>query len=427
MKLKAIISDSFLRDSMLYAFGSVLAGVFGYAFHFILGRYMSVGEYGELQSLSSLFSVLGIFGTVITYLVVRYASVFAKEKDYAANRSFLSWFAAKIHKWAALFILLAFLISPLLYTFLGLSDIWGVFIIVAATVFSLLGIFYKSILTGWKFFLTVNNINIFSAVVKLGAAGILILFSSAPSIIAFVFLISSFAGFLLARQIVFKRLYSFQQSTKKEWFDYFSHDHFDKNLLKIFMFSALLVLVGNIDIILVKGLTSAEMTGYFGAFKVLSGIILAINTAIITIVLPAACEDGYHGKPLKRGLLLKAYGLIFFVGFTGVAAYYLFPNLLIELLFRQDYLIFADQLWLFGFLALTSSFLLLEANLSYARHDFRILYVLCIIIFLMVAGVFLFHSSIQELVIAVTISTTVGYLLLFFINHKEAMFERRRS
>lgn len=60
-------NNLFLRNSVISASGSLLAGVFNYLFHFVISRRLSVGQYGELQALFASATILSVFVTAISY------------------------------------------------------------------------------------------------------------------------------------------------------------------------------------------------------------------------------------------------------------------------------------------------------------------------------------------------------------------------
>ncbi len=186
------------------------------------------------------------------------------------------------------------------------------------------------------------------------------------------------------------------------------------------------VLLGNIDVLIVKSITSAELTGYYGALKILGTTLLTINMAIIAVILPKACATGHKGEAINVQLLLGAYGLIALISGIATILYYLLPQVLISILFGSRYLFLAPDLWLFGVMTFALSVLLLEGHIAFAKHDYYISYVLAGIVVCIGLAVFLYHQSIREIALAITGVFVLGYGVTLALNlaHREKKVDR---
>ena len=393
--------------------GSVIGGFLGYLFHFIISRKLSVGQYGELQSLVSIFAILGVFPAALSYFVIKYSSVFAKFKDYRSNKEFIKLLNSKIIRLNTFLFLLFLLCVPLIGKFLHTENYFGLIIIGIAAVFSAAATVYRGMLTGWEEFGKVSLIGILGALAKLASGFLIVIFFPAASAVIIAFLITGIAGWILAKAFSKKKYFTIrkEKTTESDWQSkYFSRMNIKKSIVPIFIFSLALILISNIDIILVKNLTSSELTGYYGALSVLGKIILWLNLAVVGVILPNACANGQGKKSVSRKILFSAYGLIFLISFSAAGLYFLFPTFVISLLFGAKYAVFHSDLWLFAVMALALSLLTLESNFAYARHDFKISYILLGIAILMALSIYFFHATIREVVIGITISFAVGYL-----------------
>jgi hypothetical protein len=114
------------------------------------------------------------------------------------------------------------------------------------------------------------------------------------------------------------------------------------------------------------------------------------------------------------------------IGLSLMLVYYLMPGLLMAVLFGQKYQAVAGNLWLFGLMALILSLFKFEADLAFARHDFRINYFLLLTASVMAAAIFKYHASLGEIVVSVSASLLFGYcfaILLNFSNRKRKIIE----
>ena len=422
--LRRLIGEKFFKDSFVYIVGTLVAGFLGYMFQFVVSRKLSVGDYGELQSIISVFSIMAVFMSAASYFAVKYSSVFAKENDHLGARDFGAWMMAKINKPSFILFVLFMAASPLIYKYLHLSQFYGLIIIGLAVLCALFSSVYSGFLSGWQKFVSVNIVSSGGAFFKLVSGYLIVLFYPTASSVTLAFLVGSAGSWLLGSFLVKKKIYSGKEdvalSQKSDWQGkYFKEINIKKTVMPTIIFSLMIVLISNIDILLLKNLTTAEITGYYGALKILGSIIIAINTSIVSVVLPRACADG----GVNKKILLGAYGAIVAISAASTALYFLFPSLIIEMLFGSKYVLFSSDLWLFGIIALAISLLTLESNLAYARYDFHISYILGATATLMVSGLYLFHSSIREAALAAIVSFTIGYFGAIVLN----LIHRKRN
>jgi len=394
-------------------------GLLGYLFHFVVSRQLPISQYGELQSLLSLFLIFGIFNSALSYFVVKHTSVFAAHKDHEANREFAEFLSEKVSRLALALFVFLFVVSPLLAKLLHFSSLVGFWVIGLATFFSTLAVIYQEILRGWKEFAFLGLVGIFAALIKFIAGASLAYFFHRASAVSFSFLLMALTSWYLAKYWSRKKIKKGEEGSQKKtsWKEkYFSEVSLQKTALKIFFFSLTLVLVSNLDILLVKYFSSAETAGYYGAFSLIGKIILWLNLAAVSVALPGACVDGYKGKRLGKKSVLKVYFLMTALALGFLLVYYLVPEFIINLFFGKKYVFEPRLLWLFGVMSFLLSLLTLEANLSFARHDFRVVYLLVATGGVMIGSVATYHQNLKEIVAAFSLSFLVGYLSIFALN-----------
>lgn len=401
--------------------GTVLAGFLGYLFHFVISRMLSVGQYGELQAIISLTMIFGVFSSAFSYFVIKNSSVFASHGDREGQSRFLHFLIQKSKIPLAGIFALYILSLPLLKNLLHLEDYFGLLAVGLSLVFFLLSGFYVNTLQGWKKFLAVGSIGALAAAVKLASGYVFASLSLTASAVSLSLLVSAVSGWLIARY-VFRRgwpetgSFSLKENGWRE--KYFGGESFKKSLAGIFLFSLAISLAGNLDIILVKNLTSSETAGYYGALSVLGKMILWLNLSVVGVVFPEACSIGHFGRPARWKSVVGSYALIFLISFPALIAYYFFPEFLVGLLFGQKYVAVSGFLWLFGLSALFLSFLNLEANLALARRDKKITYLLGAAVSILILGIYFFHSGIRQVILSVSLAFFFGWILIFLSNLK---------
>jgi O-antigen/teichoic acid export membrane protein len=419
-----MFKSKFVKNNFIFMTGTLLSGLLGYAFHFVVSRQISIAQYGELQSLLSAFVIFGVFNSALSYFVIRHTSVFAAHDDREALKSFVDYVSPKIFWFTLLLLLCLFVASPLLASLLHFSSYIGFFAISLSTFFLTLTVIWSEILRGWEDFFLLSAVGIATTFVKFGTGSVISFFSQKAAIISFSILFSSLVGWYLAKYWCRKKI-SGTCTHESEWRDkYFSQTNIRKTAIHIFFFSLTLILVSNLDVILVKYFSSPEMAGHYGAFALLGKIVLWLAIPVTSVALPEACTDGHLGKRLDKKSLLKSYGLMTLIGLLAILAYYLAPNIIVNLFFGKKYIIETHILWLFGLMSFLLALLTFEANLSFAKQDFRVVYILAATLILMIVSVTVYRANLQEIVLSFSFSYLLGYASITILN---LLSERRRT
>jgi len=410
---------SLCRNSVIMLSASFLTGVLGYLFHALVSRSLSIAQYGELQSLISLVTVLGVFTSAMSYLGIKYAAILARENDKENGWQLLKWLRYRVWQLATWLLLIYLLFSPLLGRYLNLKDMTGLIIVGAAGLFTVLTVSDLSVLTGWESFGEVGVVNVVGAAVKLVAGVTLAYLVPNASIVI--------GGCLLASLVVWLLLLFFSgrkfsgvinKAHRSEWQkEFFTANNIGKGSVPILAYSLLIALLGSIDILVVRHLVSPDTTGFYGALSVLGKIILWGNLAVITVVLPRAVAKGYVGERISRRALFGAYSLILGISLVVLVFYYWFSSQIVRLFFGDKYMQYSSVLWLFGAMALTLTLLQLEANFAFARNDWRVSYLLLLTVLMIVFYIYVFRDSVRDIVIGNICVVTIGYIGILLLNY----------
>jgi len=421
-----VARNEFLGNNLIFLTGTIIGGLLGYFFHFFVARKLSVAQYGEMQSVFALVAVLGIFASGFSYFVIKYSSLFALKNNYEANSCFIAYLNRKLFGVVAVISLLLFAFSPLIKKILHLSDIWGIVAGILAVVFSMAAVVYQETLRAWRKFFWLTIAGLTAAFSKLVFGYGLASFFKKSSPVVFALAVSALLGWLAAiffwkkirpRALVGGGIKEESRGeAEKNWEEYISRKKIWKNAARIFFFSLTVALVMNADILLVKSLTTSELTGYYGALSVLGKVILWLNLSVVSVALPQACADGHYGESLRPKIFLFSLGLMLAIGAGLILIYYFLPQLLVVLLFGEKYRAVSGNLWLFGLMSLLLSLLKFEADLAFAKHDFRMNWLLLFTAFVMAAAIFRFHGTLAQVAVSVSLSLLLGYFFAILLN-----------
>ncbi|MDI6777731.1 MAG: oligosaccharide flippase family protein [Patescibacteria group bacterium] len=411
-----VLKYRYIKDNLIMMIGTVLGGLLGYFFHFFVARILSVSEYGEMQSVFAFVAVAGIFASGFSYFVIKYSSLFAAEKDYLANAQFIAYLNKKLFGIVAIISLLLFALSPLVKKILHLSDMWGITAGILAVIFSVAAVVFQETLRAWQKFLALTVVGVLAASSKLIFGYGFAVFFGKSSPVVFSLAISTLLGWMIAAYFWKRMKRANLSQIKKNREEYISRKKIWKNAIQIFFFSLMVALVMNADVLLVKNLTTSELTGYYGALSVLGKIVLWLNLSIVSVALPRACADGHRGEQLHSRIFLFSLAMMLTMGGSLILAYFLVPQNIVGLLFGGKYIFVSGNLWLFGLMSLVMSFLKFESDLAFARHDFRINYLLFLTVVVMAAAIFRHHGNLGEIAVWVSASLLLGYFLAAFLN-----------
>lgn len=421
----------FIKDNLIVMVSTILGGVLGYFFHFIVSRKLTVGQYGELQAITSLTLIFGVLASTLSIFIIKYSSVFAAHGDRDSQAHFITFLFRKFKILIVGIGILYLLLLPVLKSFLHLAGYFGLIVIGFSVVFFIIGAFYGNVLQGWKKFFAAGLIGIVVMTAKLLSGFAIASSYPTASAVSLSIFVSAILGWFLVRAYS-RRSWPMAGSAneKNNWREnYFSGENFKKSFVSILFFSLALGAVSNLDIILVKNMTSAELAGYYGALSVLGKIIMWLNLSVVAVLLPDAFSLGHAGKPAHSRSVLASYGLIFLMSIPALLFYYLFSGILVNLLFGAKYAIISQSLWLFGLMAVVLSLLTLEANLALARRDFRSTYFLGAVILILISSVSLFHADLRQIILSVIFSFFLGWIfvLALNLNHRAQFISESKS
>jgi len=167
--------------------------------------------------------------------------------------------------------------------------------------------------------------------------------------------------------------------------------------LPVFFFNLSFTSLFTNDIILVKHFFPAYEAGLYASLAVLGKIIFFATGAIPNVMFPMIVHRRSQGKKIKH-LLLASLALLSIIAAAAVLVYWLFPKLMVRLLFGSDYLAIAPLLvWMAIFMSLYSlSYLLTSFSLSIEKT--KVVFFGVAAALLQVTLIALFHQQLLQVV-----------------------------
>lgn len=339
---KRILGSKYLLGTFFVATGSIIAAFFSYLLQFILGRALSIEDFGSFNALLSLSYLIGVPAGVFGVSLIKHVAELSSNKE---NKKLTAVY------WKL--ILLSFFIGITIFLFVfllrgAISDKLKIYDYFAIAMFgvvmggSFLGAVQSSYLQGLLRYKGFAFYSVLSSFFRFAfAAGAVFLgfklsgaFGGMVVSVIFTFL----AGFLLLR----KNLTSFENIDLTE--DYKRIMGFSVPVMFV-QFG--LMLLNNIDLIMVKKFFEPETAGYYAGVVTLGKIFLFGAGTVATVMFPTVSSVSTRGLNYNR-MLLKFLVLQIVLVLAGVAIYSIFPSVLTKVFFGERFLTAVEYLPLFS-------------------------------------------------------------------------------
>lgn len=407
-KLKKIKENRELMDTALVGGATLFGSIFSYLLQFVLGRKLSVADYGTFNALLSLSSLVGVFAGVFgTALIKIFAEIYAKKENEKLKSLFINALNFSLTVGFILFLII-FSLREVISNYLNIGDGLLVVLFGFSVALGFVIVIPNSYLQGTQEFKKYSMFHIVSlfnrfiiptifVFIGLGLRGV---YFAAPlaSILSF------FIGFFMIGMS----------------FNRFKKIDVSSNFKKVFSFGASVVLVNfslmalnNVDLILVKKYFSSVDAGYYAGTMTLGKILLFGAGAVSVVMFPKVTALYANGQYFM-GRLKKLLSFLLGVLILGVFCYQVFPGIITNLFFGKAFENSVKYLPLFSvFVAF------------YVLINFLVMFFLAIdkkkVGFLLLPGVLIqyialnfFHDSLWE-VINVNIMVSVFTLLLLSV------------
>jgi O-antigen/teichoic acid export membrane protein len=412
--IQRIKNNAFARNSLILFAGSMVANLIGYAFHFIIGRMVSMSVYGEIESLISLISIISVPSGALVMVIAKFSAEAKAEKDLSGSHEIISYFNKKLFKYGFPFFIFAMLISPWVKDYLKIHSVWPLAVVWIIMFLSFFSALAGGALNGWQKFKEGSIAGVFGALVKLLTAIFFVKIGFAAGGVVGGFAFGALATYLLS--LYYLRFILKQKSKAKDYISKIDFRSVKKYIMPVFIGNLAIVILSNADMILAKHNLSPALAGQYGALTVVSKIIF-FGTGIIATVLFSMSAEEHHKKKTSTKTFKQAFFLMSALGLLAVLAYALFPKLILFMLFGNKYQEAAGYLVWFAISVTIFSFVNLIFQYLLAIHKTKISYFLLFISILAILAIELFGRSISAIIGIMAISQVLGisagiYLLL---------------
>lgn len=391
-----------LTNSLIFFSGTMVLSVFNYLYNSFMGRLLGPADYSIIGSLLAFIAITTIPTNAVATVAMRFSAYYHARNQDGTILTFFRRFSRKLFKLGILAAIAIITISPWLTSFLHLPSAQPVILIAPILILAILLPLNRGMLQGLQNFTqAIINQNI-DPILKLTLGVILVKLGFGINGAIGAIIIGAFVAYLasyLPLRTILKQKATPIENMPQEVKDY--------SLLALATF-LLATLLMNIDVLLVKHYMLAYEAGLYAALSTMGKIVLFVTTPIVSVMFPMISDlQGRHEKHYR--ILLQSIVLVTLISLTGVVGYYLFPELIITILYGTDYLAIAPLLGLFGIVMTLFSMINLWINyfLSIGNRAFIIWLVLSVII--EVSLLFWRHDSFASVIRNLLTAMIVGF------------------
>lgn len=425
-------SNHLFKNSVVFFVGSMVASAFSYLFHMRMGRMLSVSEYGELQSLISIYMIIFLPSTALTLIVAKFSSHNHRLEEFYKVKSFFK-------KLTKNFVCASFLISLILIVFckqisyfLQLSSPYEVVIFSMVFIFLFLMAINKGVLQGFNLFKDLSLVVILETSSKFifGVVLVWIGWKTYGAITAIVvgFAVSCLYSFLPLRKVFIKnktangdvkKALDTQGGVKR-----LNLDDELKDLTKYAMpvvFSLLGVAsLLSFDVILAKHYFTPQLAGAYGGLSIIGRIIYFAVAPLAGVLFSTSSRQHKDGENYQRSFFLS-FALTFSAGACAIFAYFVVPRLIIQTLLGGKYINIASYLGWYAVAITMLSLVNLAVNFLLSIKMTKCVYLVLGGVLLQIIGIIIWHQNIWQLIVisnSVMILILISLFLYFFSYEK---------
>ena len=409
-QVKQLFLGKLARASSWLVVGGVAGGILGYLFQIIMGRMLSVSEYGIFSALMAMLVVIGAPMTTLSMIISRRVSTYRSEQDNGKLGYLFYWINRKLLLIAVvLIVLVVFNIKPL-QNFLLIEKSAHLYLLLIILLIAFPQAVNNAYLQGLQYFKWLSVSGVLATLLKIIIAVILIYFglgvAGALGGVIFSTFIILILTYVVLRPSLSKNNASISNTT---------HLLF-KSAMPVLLANVAFAVMTQIDMVLVKYYFSEQEVGIYAAASILGKAGMYLPGGIAMALFPMVAENHASGKSSAH-LMFQAVGVTALLSLTGALFYYFFADSIIVLLYGNDYKEAANVLKYFGFAILPMALIMVAEHFLIAMGRVLFTYLFMVVAPLQLIAIYYYHDTLLDIVAVLSISGIIlvvsGYGLLW--------------
>jgi O-antigen/teichoic acid export membrane protein len=396
-------ADDLARHSLLMVIFGAVGSFFSYLYQLSMGMLLTPAQYGTLLSFTSLFTIIAILSQSVQISVARFTSRFKAENKLGGVNYLWKSSLKKTLLFGLLLFTALILFAPLLSRFLHTNNNWYAIILFASLLLAFALPANWGLLQGLQRFFPLGLSQALWSFLRVFIGTLLVYFGLG--------IYGGLLSFPLAYLIVFLLTLFFLRDLTKLGNEKLQFSQFSSYTGSAFLAILSFAVLTNIDIALAKHYLAPEHAGNYGVISVLGKIALYAPVGVATALFPKSAE--FFDTGMSQGILLrKAIWYTFLI--TGVISliYWLFPELVVGILFGGKYPLAAPYLVKYGLAMGLFAFAYLLMNHLLSLNRTRVAYSLLVAMLLQLGLITFFHADITVIINVMLISSLMCLALM---------------
>jgi len=262
-------------------------------------------------------------------------------------------------------------------------------------------------------FIKLSLYNIFGAWSKLAVAVVLILFGLRVGGAVWAIAVSTLLTIVLGYELVKKQL-PLKLLSRVDIQD--SLKGIGNYSLAVLVSNLSLVSFFTVDVILARHFLSPIDAGRYASLSVLGKVVFFASSPIVSVMFPMVSEKHANGGNYQK-LFISSFLMVLTISVFISAIYFIFPEIMIKILFGKEYLSAAKNLWLFSIFISLYSLCSLLLNFYLSISKIKPIFLSLFFAFFQIFLINLYHRSIEQIVLVNIISLSLLFvgLLVYYL------------
>jgi O-antigen/teichoic acid export membrane protein len=386
-----LFTSKLAKASGLMFVSTVAGGVLGYVFQVLMGRLLSIADYGLFVTFMALLAVLGVPFGALSMIVTRKASAY-RAKNQPQRIAAMYWWVNKRLFWAAVAMTLCALpFTPMMRDYFRLDSLVPIFIFL----FTVCVIFFIPVNSA--FLQALQNFR-WLAVNGVTGHGFKIVFCSSLVLAGFelngalmgmalALLAAWLMAFLPLRRAVAAHAGTGQAGR------YLSF----KSAMPVLIANLAFTVMTQLDMVLVNHYFDSQQAGIYAAASILGKAVMYLPGAIVIAMFPMVAENDSRDESSVH-LLFNALALTAGLATAGALFYYFFADGIMPLLYGQKYQPAAELLGYYGFAMLPMTLVMVAEHFLIAKGRVIFAYVMMLAIPFVLLAAHAYHDRLIDMV-----------------------------
>jgi O-antigen/teichoic acid export membrane protein len=386
--------------------GAVAVGILGYFFQIMLGRMLSIEEYGHLNALLALLSILSAPLGALIMIITRRVSSYKAHSQIGHIGTYYTTIVPRILTAVILFLLVLALFSNNIQSYLKITDSAQFYLL--SLLFFLLFIFSinNAFLYGLQKFQWVSSLGVFEVIAKILLSFFLVLMGLGIGGV-----LAGLIGAILLAIIVGYKLLSNEIVISKQTKNIAQrYEYRISTIAPILIANIAFIVMTQIDLLFVNYYFSPSEVGIYAAVAILGKSILFLPSSISKALFPMVAEEHAKGEGSYTYFKQSVIATLF-MSIIGVLIFFFFGDKFLVILLGSNYEGTGVLLGFYGLAMMPLALVNLFEHYLIAKGRVVFAYLFFLVVPFQLLCIYFFHSSFLSIL---TVTGISGLLVLFF-------------